>query len=63
MPGLLESLKAGFDALPAPLGALIGRDALVALAFAKPRAGSYALPGGRELVDVDPAIARAFGEH
>jgi allantoin racemase len=38
-------------------------EALVALAFAKPRAGSYALPGGRELVDVDPAIARAFGEH
>lgn len=34
---------------------------LAALRFPKPRAGSYAAPGGRELVDVDPAIARAFG--
>lgn len=30
------------------------------LRFPKPRAGSYASPGNRELVDVDPAIARAF---
>jgi len=34
---------------------------LVRLGLPKPRAGSYAAPGGRELVDVDPAIARAFG--
>jgi allantoin racemase len=34
---------------------------LASLRFPKPRAGSYAAPGGRELVDVDPAIARAFG--
>jgi allantoin racemase len=34
---------------------------LASLRFPKPRAGSYASPGGRELVDVDPAITRAFG--
>jgi allantoin racemase len=34
---------------------------LAQLRFPKPRVGSYAAPGGRELVDVDPAIARAFG--
>jgi allantoin racemase len=34
---------------------------LAQLRFPKPRAGSYASPGVRELVDVDPAIARAFG--
>ena len=32
---------------------------LARLALPKPRAGSYAAPAGRELVDVDPAIARA----
>jgi allantoin racemase len=30
------------------------------LALPKPRAGSYALPSGRELVAVDPSIAAAF---
>lgn len=35
---------------------------LAALRFPKPRAGSYAAPIGREMVDVEPAIARAFGE-
>jgi len=35
---------------------------LARLRFPKPRAGSYASPGVRELVDVDPAIARAFGK-
>jgi len=35
---------------------------LALLRFPKPRAGSYAAPAGRELVDVDPAIARRFGE-
>ena len=35
---------------------------LAQLRFPKPRAGSYASPGVRELVDVDPAIARAFGK-
>lgn len=34
---------------------------LARLALPKPRAGSYAAPAGRELVDVDPAIARRFG--
>jgi hypothetical protein len=34
---------------------------LASLRLPKPRVGSYAAPGGRELVDVDPAIARAFG--
>jgi len=34
---------------------------LARLATPMPRAGSYAAPVGRELVDVDPAIARAFG--
>jgi allantoin racemase len=34
---------------------------LASLRFPKARAGSYAPPGARELVDVDPAIARAFG--
>ena len=33
---------------------------LAGLALPKPRAGSYAPPAGRELVDVDSAIARAF---
>lgn len=33
---------------------------LASLRFPKPRAGSYAVPGGRELVEVEPAIARAF---
>ena len=33
---------------------------LVRLAAPKPRTGSYAPPTGRELVDVDPAIARCF---
>lgn len=33
---------------------------LASLRFPKPRAGSYAAPGRRELVDVDPAIRRAF---
>jgi allantoin racemase len=33
---------------------------VASLRFPKPRAGSYASPGNRELVDVDPAIARAF---
>jgi allantoin racemase len=37
-------------------------EVLAALRFPKPRAGSYAAPGGREMVDVDPAIARRFGE-
>ena len=32
---------------------------LASLELPKPRAGSYAAPAGRELVDVDPAIARA----
>jgi allantoin racemase len=36
-------------------------EVLASLRFPKPHAGSYASPGGRELVDVDPAIARAFG--
>jgi len=31
------------------------------LGHPKPRAGSYAAPGDRELVNVDAAIARAFG--
>ncbi len=35
---------------------------LASLRFPKPRTGSYAAPAGRELVDVDPAIARRFGE-
>jgi allantoin racemase len=35
---------------------------LAQLRFPKPRAGSYASPGAREVVDVDPAIARAFGK-
>jgi allantoin racemase len=34
---------------------------LARLGLPKPRAGSYAAPGARELVDVEPAIARAFG--
>ncbi len=34
---------------------------LASLRLPKPRAGSYAAPAGRELVDVDPAIARRFG--
>ena len=33
---------------------------LVRLALPKPRAGSYAPPTDRELVDVDPAIAQCF---
>ena len=33
---------------------------LVRLALPKPRTGSYALPAHRELVDVEPAIARCF---
>ena len=33
---------------------------LVRLGLPKPRAGSYAAPSGRELVAVDPAIARRF---
>jgi allantoin racemase len=33
---------------------------LVRMALPKPRVGSYAPPAGRELVDVDPAIAAAF---
>jgi allantoin racemase len=37
-------------------------EALHALAFAKPRVGSYAPPTGRELVNVDDATARAFGK-
>lgn len=37
-------------------------EVLASLRFPKPRGGSYAAPTGRELVDVDPAIARAFGE-
>ena len=37
------------------------RELLARLATPKPRAGSYAAPASRELVDVDPAIARAFG--
>jgi allantoin racemase len=35
---------------------------LARLALPKPRTGSYAPPAGRELVDVDPAIAARFGE-
>ena len=35
---------------------------LASLKLPKPRAGSYAPPAGRELVDVDPAIAARFGE-
>ena len=35
---------------------------LARLALPKPRAGSYAPPAGRELVDVDPAIAARFGD-
>ena len=35
---------------------------LARLALPKPRAGSYAAPAGRELVDVDLAIVRRFGE-
>jgi allantoin racemase len=34
---------------------------LVGLGLPKPRAGSYAPPAGRELVEVEAAIARAFG--
>jgi len=34
---------------------------LARLGLPKPRAGSYASPAGRELVGVEPAIARAFG--
>jgi allantoin racemase len=33
---------------------------LVHLGMPKPRTGSYAPPAGRELVDVDPDIARCF---
>lgn len=33
---------------------------LTQLKLPKPSTGSYASPGGRELVDVEPAIARAF---
>ena len=33
---------------------------LVGLALPKPRTGSYAPPAGRELVEVDPDIARCF---
>ena len=35
-------------------------EALARLGVAKPRAGTYAAPGARELVGVDPAIAAAF---
>ena len=35
---------------------------LARLALPKPRAGSYAPPAGRELVDVDPAIAARFDD-
>ena len=34
---------------------------LATLRLPKPRAGSYAPPAGRELVEVDAAISRAFG--
>ena len=33
---------------------------LARMRFPKPRAGSYASPAGREMVEVEPAIARAF---
>jgi len=36
-------------------------EVLVRLGLPKPRAGSYAPPAGRELVEVEAAIARAFG--
>jgi allantoin racemase len=36
---------------------------LVRMNLPKPQTGSYAPPAGRELVDVDPAIARAFSGH
>jgi len=35
---------------------------LARMSLPKPRSGSYAPPAGRELVDVDPAIARMFAE-
>jgi allantoin racemase len=35
---------------------------LASLKLPKPRAGSYAAPAGRELADVDPAIAARFGD-
>jgi allantoin racemase len=34
---------------------------LVRARYPKPSSGSYALPGAREIVGLDPAVARAFG--
>lgn len=52
-------------AIPVPVIDCIGSgvrqaELLARMALPKPRAGSYAPPAGRELVDVDPAIAQAF---
>ena len=33
---------------------------LASLRFPKPKAGSYAYPAGREVLDADPAVAKAF---
>jgi allantoin racemase len=64
MAGVPARLQAG---VPVPLvdGLACGvrqAELLARLGIPKPRAGSYAPPAGRELVDVDPAIAARFGE-
>ena len=64
MAGVPARLQAG---VPVPLidGIVCGvrqAELLARLALPKPSAGSYAAPVGRELVDVDPAIVRRFGE-
>ena len=62
MAGVPRRLQAD---VPVPLIDCVGcgvrqAELLVRLALPKPRAGSYAPPADRELVDVDPAIARCF---
>jgi allantoin racemase len=64
MAGVPARIQAG---VPVPVvdGLVCGvrqAEMLATLKPAKPRAGSYAPPAGRELVDVDPAIAARFGE-
>lgn len=64
MAGVPARIQAG---VPVPVvdGLVCGvrqAELLATLKPAKPGAGSYAPPAGRELVDVDPAIAARFGE-
>jgi len=64
MAGVPSRLQGG---APVPLvdGLVCGvrqAELLARLGIPKPRTGSYAAPAGRELVDVDPAIAARFGE-